>query len=52
MLAAAIELLREHGIDMHGVEAGDLDEMTARARDALERGAREHDTTSTTQEAR
>jgi hypothetical protein len=37
VLAAAIELLREHGIDMSGVEAGDLAEMTARARDALVR---------------
>ena len=29
VLAAAIELLRDGEIDMHGVEAGDLDEMTA-----------------------
>jgi hypothetical protein len=35
VLAAAIELLRAGAIDMHGVEAGDLDEMTARARAAL-----------------
>ncbi len=39
VLAAAIELLRAGGIDMHGVEAGDLDEMTARAREALTRAA-------------
>lgn len=39
VLAAAIELLRETGIDMDGVEAGDLDEMTARARAALKRAA-------------
>jgi hypothetical protein len=39
VLAAAIELLRQAGIDMDGVEAGDLDEMTARARDALTRAA-------------
>jgi hypothetical protein len=37
VLAAAIELLRERGIDMHGIEAGDLAAMTARARAALER---------------
>ncbi len=37
VLAAAIELLRERGIDMDGVEAGDLDEMTARALEALTR---------------
>ena len=35
VLAAAIELLREGGIDMHGVEAGDDAEMTARALAAL-----------------
>ena len=35
VLAAAIELIREHGIDMDGVEASDLDEMAARARAAL-----------------
>jgi hypothetical protein len=39
VLAAAIELLRTAGIDMDGVEAGDLDEMTARAREALLRAA-------------
>ena len=39
LLAAAIELLRAGDVDMHGVEAGDLDEMTARARDALLRAA-------------
>jgi hypothetical protein len=42
VLAAAIALLRTAGVDMHGVEAGDLDEMTARARDALTRAALEH----------
>jgi hypothetical protein len=35
VLAAAIEVLRERGIDMYGVEAGDVSEMTARARTAL-----------------
>ena len=35
VLAAAIELIRERGIDMDGVEAGDLAEMAARARAAL-----------------
>jgi hypothetical protein len=35
VLAAAIELLRESAIDMHGVAAGDLTEMKARARAAL-----------------
>jgi hypothetical protein len=35
ILAAAIELLAESGIDMYGIAAGDLDEMTARARTAL-----------------
>jgi hypothetical protein len=39
VLAAAIELLRASGIDMHGVQAGDHAEMTARARDALKRAA-------------
>ena len=39
VLAAAIELLRTAGIDMDGVEAGHLDEMTARAREALTRAA-------------
>lgn len=39
VLAAAIELLREAGIDMDGVQAGDVDEMTARAREALTRAA-------------
>jgi hypothetical protein len=39
VLAAAIELLRASEIDMHGVAAGDLPEMTARARDALIRAA-------------
>ncbi len=34
VLAAAIELLREVDVDMDGVEAGDLAEMTARARGA------------------
>jgi hypothetical protein len=36
VLTAAIALLRERGIDMDGVEAGDLAEMTARARVALQ----------------
>ena len=40
VLAAAIELLRDGAIDMHGVAAGDLAEMTQRARDALVRAAR------------
>ena len=35
VLAAAIALIREHGIDMDGVQAGDLEAMTARARRAL-----------------
>jgi hypothetical protein len=39
VLAAAIELLRQVDIDMHGVEAGDLEAMTARARAALARAA-------------
>jgi hypothetical protein len=39
VLSAAIDLLREAGIDMHRVQAGDLGEMTARARAALERAA-------------
>jgi len=39
VLAAAIELLREGGIEMDGVEAGDLDEMSKRARAALTRAA-------------
>lgn len=41
VLAAAIELLREGSIDMAGVAAGDLVEMTARARDALLRATSE-----------
>jgi hypothetical protein len=32
---SAFELLEQATIDMHGVVAGDLPEMTARARDAL-----------------
>ena len=40
VLAAAIELLRDGAIDMHGVAAGDLADMTQRARDALVRAAR------------
>jgi len=40
VLAAAIELIRDGAIDMHGVAAGDLAEMTQRARDALVRAAR------------
>ena len=39
VLAAAIELLQAVDVDMHGVEAGDLAAMTARARDALTRAA-------------
>jgi hypothetical protein len=39
VLAAAIELLRTSEIDMHGVAAGDLPEMTARAREELIRAA-------------
>jgi hypothetical protein len=35
ILAAAIELLAESGIDMYGIATGDLNEMTARARTAL-----------------
>jgi hypothetical protein len=42
VLAAAIELLEHTAIDMHGVAAGDLHEMTARARDALERAGATH----------
>jgi hypothetical protein len=49
VLAAAIELLEHAAIDMHGIAAGDLSEMTARARDALERaGATHHDATKET----
>jgi hypothetical protein len=44
VLAAAIELLRASEIDMHGVVAGDLPEMTARARDALIRAANKRHT--------
>ena len=41
MLAAAIELLRDGGIDMDGVEAGDLTEMkAARAGGAAQAPAR------------
>jgi hypothetical protein len=36
ILAAAIELIAAGEIDMRGVAAGDLDEMTARARAALQ----------------
>src|SRR4051794_17975397 len=39
VLAAAIELLQDAHLDMHGVAAGDLAEMTARARIALIRAA-------------
>jgi hypothetical protein len=35
VLIAAIELLEHVDVDMHGVAAGDLAEMTQRARDAL-----------------
>jgi hypothetical protein len=41
VLTAAIELLRSGAVDMHGVAAGDLTEMTARARAALMAAARE-----------
>ena len=43
VMAAAIELLEHSAIDMHGVAAGDLTEMTARARDALLRPSAIHD---------
>jgi hypothetical protein len=39
VLAAAIELLRVGDVDMYGVQAGELTEMTARARDALRQAA-------------
>src|SRR4029079_8776239 len=39
LLAAAIELWRAGDLDMYGVEAGDLPEMTARAGDALRQAA-------------
>ncbi len=39
VLAAAIELLQATHVDMHGVAAGDVAEMTARARAALIRVA-------------
>ena len=39
VLAAAIELLEATHVDMHGVAAGDVAEMTARARVALIRAA-------------
>jgi len=55
VLAAAIELIREHGIDMDGVQAGDHAQMAARARAALERAglqpAPELDTSTTRSEA-
>ena len=45
VLSAAIELLEQGAIDMHGVTAGDQAEMTARARAALLRaGATQHPT--------
>jgi hypothetical protein len=44
VLAAAIDLLRESDVDMYGVTAGDLEAMTARARDALLRAAGKHTT--------
>lgn len=47
VLTAAIELLREREIDMYGVEAGDLAEMTARARNALMSATAGHRDTST-----
>lgn len=37
VLAAAIELLEQAAIDMHGISPGDHAEVTARARDALQR---------------
>ena len=40
LLAAAIELLADVDVDMHGVGAGDLEAMTARARGALVRAGR------------
>ena len=39
VLAAAIELLQATHVDMHGVAAGDVAELTARARAALIRAA-------------
>jgi hypothetical protein len=42
LLATAIELARTPGIDMYGVDAGDLDELSARCRDALVRAVRHH----------
>ncbi len=39
VLTAAIELLERVDVDMHGVAAGELAEMTQRARDALIRAA-------------
>lgn len=45
VLSAAIELLEQGPIDMHGVTAGDHAEMTARARAALLRaGSTQHAT--------
>ena len=35
LIDAAIELIAEAGIDMHGVAAGDLEGMSSRARAAL-----------------
>jgi hypothetical protein len=46
VLAAAIELLERVDVDMHGVAAGDLPEMTQRAHDALVRAALRHRTSS------
>jgi hypothetical protein len=48
VLAAAIELLQHGAIDMHGVAAGDLSEMTARARHALLRAGESHPSTEET----
>jgi hypothetical protein len=39
VLIAAIELLQRVDVDMYGVAAGDRDEVSARARAALERAA-------------
>jgi hypothetical protein len=46
VLAAAIELLERVEVDMHGVAAGDLPEMTQRALDALVRAALRHQASS------
>jgi hypothetical protein len=48
LLAAAIDLARTAGIDMHGIDAAELDELTARCHDALVRAARRQADTSPT----